>query len=51
MRRDGLGGAETADPGSVQYLQDIEHYSLTNTAASVCTFEPGTAQDVSNAVR
>ena len=43
--------ADAADPGSVQYLQDIEHYSLTNTAASVCTFEPGSPQDVSKALK
>lgn len=35
----------------LSYLADIEHYSTTSTTDSVCSVEPGTAEDVGTIVR
>jgi hypothetical protein len=39
------------DQAATEYLFDIEHYSYSNTEASACSVEPGSAADLSEIVR
>ncbi|KAH9990390.1 hypothetical protein BJV77DRAFT_613305 [Russula vinacea] len=45
------GASQVFFPRSVEYLFDIEHASPTNTEASACSVEPGSAEDVSEILR
>ncbi|KAI0051841.1 FAD-binding domain-containing protein [Auriscalpium vulgare] len=38
-------------PSSPEYVVDLAHWSLTNTAPSTCSVEPGTTEDVSTLMR